>query len=175
VSTVTRNTPVIDEIHPTNQGSAGRTDRESDDFSVKKVKGPRVTWLYRQLHLVHYSQVMMLATHADGSNMPDSYPEYKTGEERLIHSANGIVVTTATNVNVDLRVCDEALLVPASYNALPTVEIDVPHGAIVLGNEMTSSKGTLKLTAGRYQVATFVDKEDSSQVTSVCFVLNQLT
>jgi hypothetical protein len=131
-----------------------------------------MAWLYRQNHHVQYGQVMLLALNADGSNILDSYPQYITGTEPLIHSDHGIVVTSVTDIDAEMLVTDDMKNVPAGFDPLPVVQINIPGGRVELGNEMTSSKGTLDVTPGRYRVASFVSA--AGAVTRVCFVLEKI-
>jgi hypothetical protein len=134
-----------------------------------------LAWLYRQKHLVHYGQVMLIALNADGSNIPGSYPEFATGNEQLIHTDYCIVVTTKTDIEVEIAVTGNEASVPDGLRALQSIELQVPYGILELGNEMTSSKGRLSVLAGRYQISSFVDAAESNDVTRVCFLLKNIS
>ena len=125
--------------------------------------------LHRKKHLVHYWQVAL----CDVANKA-GYPQGETGDESVLGGRGGVVVTTATDVEVEIVVIDSETKPPEGYVNLACIEITVGGEGLKVGNETTADTSVVPCPMGRVHVGVFTNNADKRAVTSVVFRLTSV-
>lgn len=125
--------------------------------------------IYRGQHSVQYSQIALF-----DAEDAESYPQFETGEESAVLGEKGVVITTANDTDVEVVVCQEkADSTPDKFHIL-SGEIQIGSQGLIVGNETTADTAQVSYPAGKVSVSVYVNAQNSTEVTSVLFVLNSL-
>ena len=122
--------------------------------------------LHRKMHLVHYWQVALW----DVANR-SSYPQGETGDESVVGGPGGVVVTTATDLDVEIVVIDSDTKPPEDFYNLACIEIEVGGQGLEVGNVTTADTSRVRCPEGRVRIGIFTNNADKRAVTSVVFRL----
>lgn len=120
--------------------------------------------IFRGSFLSLYAQIALF-----DAEDPDSYPQWETGEERIVFGKKGVAVATAGDVNVEVVVYNGK----GGFTEEPTIsqQIHIGNKGVFVGNVPSSDINKVALASGNHTISVYTDRE-SDAVTKVVFCID---